>query len=426
MTPVLEIPALGFAVNALLALAAGGLVGLERERGVAKPSLGMRTFSITSLLGFMLAYFGREIGFELAFTVIGLTGAFALAAFYYNSRVRASYYAREAIGLTTTMMIPFTFFLGILIGYGFRLEAGIAAVASVYLLVERSEFHAIAKTISREEIIDLIIFTVIAFIVYPQLPPGEVTLYGLKFSLQYFWLIVVLVTSISFLSHLGLKYFHEKAVVYTSFIGGVLSSTATIVLFLKKHVSKNVFFTVFTVSSAGALLADMIMLEAVNQNLLLSSLPFLTAQLAALLAFSYYYARKLRQASEKVPESKRFLSLKFVFEFAIIFFLVSVLVNAGGSVKDWNDAGLLATAFIGGLVSQTSVFAAIAYENSIGAVNTSTSTFALLVSTISALITKTTLSTLGLKRKEAATSIAIFAIVATATTACYLAISTGY
>ncbi|NYZ78188.1 MgtC/SapB family protein [Candidatus Micrarchaeota archaeon] len=414
-----------FAVNALLALAAGGLIGLERERGISKPSLGMRTFAITAFLGFMLAYFGRAIGFELLFTGIGLLGVFALAAFYYNSRVRASYYARESIGLTTTMMIPFTFFLGILIGYGFRIEAGIAAIASVYLLVERREFHAIAKTISREEIIDLIIFAVIAFIIYPLLPPGEVTIFNLKFSLQYFWLIVVLVTSISFLSHLGLKYFHEKAVVYTSFIGGVLSSTATIVLFLNKKVGKNVFFTVFAVSSAGALLADMVMLEAVNQNMLLATLPFLAAQFAVLLAISYYYSKRLRESSETVPESKRFLSLKFVFEFAIIFFLISVLVNEGSTLNGWSGIGIILTALIGGLVSQTSVFAAVAYQNSIGAVDMQTSTLALLVSTISALAAKTILSALGLKRKDAATAIAIFALVSTATALGFLAFRQG-
>jgi len=422
MIQVFEIPAFNFAVNALLSLAAGGLIGLERERGIVKPSLGMRTFAITSLLGFMLSYFGREIGLDLAFTAIGLAGAFALAAFYYNSRVRASYYAREAIGLTTTMMIPFTFFLGILIGYGFRLEAGIAAVASVYLLVERSEFHAIAKTVSREEIIDLIIFAVIAFIIYPQLPPGEVTLYGLKFSLQYFWLIVVLVTLISFLSHLGLKYFHEKAVVYTSFIGGVLSSTATILLFLKKRVGKNVFFTVFTVSSAGALLADMIMLEAVNQNLLLASLSFLSLQLAVLLAFSFYYSRRLRESSETVPESKRFLSLKFVFEFAVIFFVVSVLVNAGSASRELSGVSVFLSAFIGGLVSQTSVFAAIAYQNSTGVVSINAATLALLTSTISALGAKTILSALGLRKREAASLIIIFVVVTVVTATGFLAL----
>ncbi len=410
-----------FAVNVLLSLAAGGLIGLERERGFTKPVLGTRTFALTAFLGFMLSYFGRQLGFGLLFTVIGLAGVFALAAFYYNSRVRASYYAREAIGLTTTMMIPFTFFIGILIGYGFNLEAGIAAVASVYLLVERKEVHAFAKTISREEIIDLLIFAVIAFIIYPQLPPGEVTLFNLNFNLQYFWLIVVLVTSISFLSHFGLKYFHEKAVVYASFVGGVLSATATIVLFLKKHVGENVFFTVFAVSSAGALLADIVMLAAVNQNLLLAASSFLATQTIALLAVSYYYARRLREFKEVVPESKRFLSLKFVFEFAVIFFLVSVLVNAGSGVRDWSGAGILFTSIIGGLVSQTSVFAAIAYQNSAGAVDTGTAALALFVSTISALASKTTLSALGLKKKAAAVSIIIFALVTAATTAGFLA-----
>lgn len=412
---------LDFVVNAFLSLAAGGLIGLERERGMAKPVLGMRTFAITSFLGFMLAYFGLALGFGLAFTAIGLIGAFALAVFYYNSRVRASYYAREAIGLTTTMMIPFTFFLGILIGYGFRLEAGIAAVATAYLLVERREFHAIAKTVSKEEIIDLIIFVVIAFIIYPLLPPGEVMIFNLKFSLQYFWLIVVLVTSISFLSHLGLKYFHEKAVVYTSFIGGILSSTATIVLFLKKRVGKNVFFTVFTVSSAGALLADIVMLEVVNQNLLFSALPFLAAQCAILFAISYYYSHRLQESREKLPESKRFLSLKFVFEFAVIFFLVSIIVNASSNLGVGNNISLLLSSFIGGLVSQTSVFAAIAYQNSIGAVSMSTSALALFISTISALTVKTALTALGLKKREVVTALAIFALVTTVTTAAFLA-----
>ena len=46
-----------FVFLALLSIAVGGLIGLERERGKKEPILGMRTFALVSFLGFLLSFF---------------------------------------------------------------------------------------------------------------------------------------------------------------------------------------------------------------------------------------------------------------------------------------------------------------------------------------------------------------------------------
>jgi uncharacterized membrane protein (DUF4010 family) len=149
-----------FLLQASLALAIGGLIGLERGKQTGHPLLGVRTFALVSLLGLLLTVIPFQP--EVALPAIGLFGVFVFSFLYYYFK---AIHFKGAWGLTTALMLPFVFFLSVLVGKGFLFEAGVAAIVATFLLVEKAEVHRITNTVSKPEIIDALIFAIIAFII---------------------------------------------------------------------------------------------------------------------------------------------------------------------------------------------------------------------------------------------------------------------
>ncbi|MFH0923092.1 MAG: MgtC/SapB family protein [Candidatus Micrarchaeota archaeon] len=95
-----------FVSKAILTLAIGGLIGLEREH--AKQIVGVRTFALTALLGFLLSFQQSEL-----FSAVGLAGMFAFSTLFYYFKAK---HVPEGWGVTTPLMLPYSFLMGSLIG----------------------------------------------------------------------------------------------------------------------------------------------------------------------------------------------------------------------------------------------------------------------------------------------------------------------
>ncbi|VVB67874.1 Uncharacterised protein [Candidatus Norongarragalina meridionalis] len=340
-----------FLLKALLAIAAVGLIGLERERS-RHPLIGTRTLALASFLGMLLA----SIDGSLLLPAIGLIGSFALAALYYYFKAMSMHEG----GLTTTLMIPFVYLLGAMFGMGLYMEAGIAAIASTYLLVEKKEFHSLARTVSKEEIIDMLILAIIAFIIYPQLPDAPIDVFSISFNPRFFWTIVVVFSALSFAVHIIAKYFHERAVVYAALASGFVSSLATVAVFSKKTTDRNLLFAVLLVSSAGSILSDVAILLVASPALLASASVFMALSFVLFLAFAW---KRLKNGM-RIPVEREPLSLRMAFEFAVIFLVVNLMLGWMAT----NYPGLVyLSALFGGVLSSTSVFASIAYLFATGA-----------------------------------------------------------
>ena len=348
------IPLADFFLKALLALAAGGLIGLERER-THHPLIGTRTLALASFLGMLLAAIGDS---SLMMPAIGLIGSFALAALYYYFKAMRMHEG----GLTTTLMIPFVYLLGVLFGMGLYMEAGIAAIASTYLLVEKKEFHSLARTVSKKEIIDVLIFAIIAFIIYPQLPESPIELLGASFSPKFFWTIVVVFAALSFAVHIISKYFHERALLYASLASGFISSVAAVAVFSRKTRDRDMLFTVLLTASAGSILSDAVLVLIVSPQLLARASFFLVIAFVLFLTLAWNGLRNVRM---RVPVEREPLSLRMAVEFATVFLVVNLAI---GWVSG-NYPGLVyLSALLGGLVSSTSVFASVSYLFVTGAI----------------------------------------------------------
>ncbi|MEM0475756.1 MAG: DUF4010 domain-containing protein, partial [Candidatus Norongarragalinales archaeon] len=347
---------------------------------------------------------------------VGFGGAFVLAIVYYYFRVHYSYYGRLSLGLTTTFVIPLAFFLGALVGVGRFLEAGLAAIACVYLLVEKKELRELGESMTKQELLDLLVFIVIAFIIYPNLPAGEVRVLWLGFNVQYFWLIVVVVSAISFAGHVLAKYYRDKAVFYTAFLGGLVSSLATTVLFLKKTRDKRVVFSAVVCAALASTISNAGVVLIANPFFFERVLPLALALSALYAATAWFSVKKLRGETDAVKVERHALSLRFAIEFAFVFFFVSlVLANLAT-----NPASAVTFAFFSGLVSSTSVWAAAAYAFGAGALPLRAALLAVAFASIGSLAAKTTLASLAVKntglrvRLAALLVLALAASVATA------------
>ncbi|HEV8289382.1 MAG TPA: DUF4010 domain-containing protein [Candidatus Norongarragalinales archaeon] len=383
-----------FLLKLVLSVAIGGLIGLEREKAIAKPILGLRTFALLSFLGMLSTFFTND--FTIA--AIGLVGCFAFALLFYYYKMTHLKGIEKALGLTTALMVPFAFFLGMLVGTGRFFEAGAAAIVASILLVQRERVHKIIRKLSTQEISDLIIFAVIAFVVYPLLPAQPLNVGGIPIALQQFWLVVILASLISFSAHILVKFFGPKAVIPSLFLAGVVSALATLALLLRdeKHAKKDGLAQLgLFAASAGAILGDFILLIVINAPLFaLAFLPLLGLMIVYLVE-TYNLSKKTRL--EKIEITRDPISMKFVIEFAAVFFAVSLLVTTAAK---YGGLSLAVSSALSGLVSASSVVASVALLSLQGGIDAQNAIAAIIIAQVGAMMSKIALYSAKMKGKN--------------------------
>ncbi|HLC47529.1 MAG TPA: DUF4010 domain-containing protein [Candidatus Norongarragalinales archaeon] len=342
----------------LISIAIGAIVGLEREHTKKQTLLGIRTFSLISLTGMLLTELSRDNFYILS--AIGLIGIFALTISFYF--FKATHF-KNSIGLTTIVLLPLTYILGMLISFNYILEAIATTVIVTYFLIEKGQVHHLVERISRREIVDFLIFIIIAFVVYP-LVPESIMLWGHPISLQQFILTVILISALSFLSHVIARVIKHNAVLYATFFGGLVSSLATVMLFARdRKVSLDALKLSFTSSSAGSIVRDFLLLMALNLALFRSALLMFAVPVAGFLLLTQYYARNINLAHFKFMYNRP-ISLFFVLKFAAVLFLVTNLTDLMFDIS--SRTLFYASLFLAGAVNSASVIASVAFLFSAG------------------------------------------------------------
>ncbi|MFZ5660435.1 MAG: MgtC/SapB family protein [Pseudomonadota bacterium] len=211
----------------LVALAIGLLIGLEREASphpANERPIGVRTFPLITVLGFVSAYWFPLPVFLTTLALFGflLLGSYLLANF-----------GKPSLGLTTEYSALAAFLLGGLTAFGYLLAAMIIAVIVTLLLASKEPLHGfIARNIGREELAAIIRFALVALVVFPLLPDQNYT--ALQFNPRKIWLMVVLVSGLSFLGYFGAKLLGaRKGVLISALFGGLVSSTAVTMSFAR-------------------------------------------------------------------------------------------------------------------------------------------------------------------------------------------------
>jgi len=208
---------------------------------------------------------------------------------------------------------------------------------------------------------------------------------GLGFDLRFFWTIVVLITAISFGGFVLVKYVGSKTLSLASFFGGFVSSLAVVAVAAGKAKKKGWGVqAVLASSSAGSIASDAILLSIISLPLLTQTLPTITAFFLAFATTGWFYSRKIKASA--FEQAKHPLSLKFITEFSVAFFLVNwILTWASRNAPDQ----IVLTSLAGGILSSTSVFASIAFLSNSGLIGIKTAVLSLFAAISASLAAKT-------------------------------------
>jgi len=207
----------------LVAALIGFLIGLERERAETRKArrvfAGVRTFPLIALAGALPMLVIRISGPALL-----IASFLAVASVTLVSYLRAS--AAGSVGATTEIAALTTFLLGTLAGAGELVAAAGTAVGVAMLLVAKPRLEAFSRALTEEELTAALELAVISVVVLPLLPNRG---YGPWHALNPFeiWLIVVLVSGLSFAGFVATRLFGQRrGMTLTGVAGSLVSSTA--------------------------------------------------------------------------------------------------------------------------------------------------------------------------------------------------------
>ena len=208
-----------------IALAAGLLIGVERgwtmrdeQRGTR--IAGIRTFGLIAAMGGLVALIAESLNLVIAAILLAGVVTMLLISHF------RTMHEPDGRSITNFVVSLVALCLGLLAGSGYPALAMAGAAIVAALLSMRSELHGVLRKLGPTDINAMIRYALIALAVLPFLPGRAFGPYG-AFNLQHLWLVVILVTGLSFAGYVANRIFGEShGTVVTAVIGGAYSSTA--------------------------------------------------------------------------------------------------------------------------------------------------------------------------------------------------------
>ena len=209
-------------------LAIGLLIGLERER---KPDAkaGLRTFALVALLGTLSALIGDKAGSGWIVALgLAMVGAMMVVSFATDPHDGGD------PGTTSVVALMICYALGASIWYGYDSLAVMLAIATTTLLYFKAELHGFSQRLSAKDLISVLQFAVLSFVVLPILPDHDFGPYN-AFNPHQIWWMVVLISGVSLAGYAALRIVGERhGATLVGLFGGLVSSTATTMVFARK------------------------------------------------------------------------------------------------------------------------------------------------------------------------------------------------
>lgn len=217
---------LGLLLEGVVAGGVGLFIGLEREHsdGEAKHDhsedhLGVRTFAILALFGWMCAVLGDSLPW---LAPVGLAVAAGLVVAHYF-RV-----GDNDLGLTTEVAAVTTCALGMLVHHERELAVA-AGLAVTLLLLAKPWFRRTIPRLRRAELLSTLQLAIVFAVVLPLLPVEARDPWGVL-APRTIGLFIVLIAGISFVGYAAHRVFGaSRGAGITGLVGGLASSTAVTV-----------------------------------------------------------------------------------------------------------------------------------------------------------------------------------------------------
>lgn len=355
-----------------LALLIGALIGLEREfiqqRSGDPDFAGIRTFALISLLGAVAAFLSNQFGI-----VIFVASYIALVLLIFASHI-GDLYRRESEGITTEVVALITPLLGAMVVWDHAAEAAALGVVAALILALRPTLHGMARRMSPMDLRATLEFALITAVVLPILPNEVFGPFGV-FNPREIWLLVVLVSGISFVGYILIKALGaQRGLSVTGLLGGLVSSTA-VTLSLSGRSKDNPSLSPalgLAIILASCILFPRVLIEilAVNASLLpLVSIP-LGGMLAVGLAGWALAWRRTRRSESPDGEQieinnplKLTAAIGFAFVFVIMLLIVRIVAEFAG------EFGIYAAGAVAGLADVDAITLSVSDLSSKGQID---------------------------------------------------------
>ncbi|MCL4802616.1 MAG: DUF4010 domain-containing protein [Burkholderiales bacterium] len=332
-------------------LAIGLLIGIERERSPYARA-GLRTFALISLFGAVTALVAERAGAPWIVAAGLVLVGIAIIAAYQRAEPSVD------PGTTTVVAVLLAYVLGAMCWYGEQTLAVMLAIATTALLYFKPELRGLLERFERRDIMAMLQFAALSFVVLPILPDQGYGPYG-ALNPYRIWLMIVLISGLSLAGYIALKLVGARHGAFAlGILGGLVSSTATTLVY-SRHGRQA---TLVGVAALVILTANLVVLvrlaviaAIVEPRALPALLPVLGGALVAGLAgTALVWWRRLRGGGDlPTPEVKNPTELRTAFTFGAIFALV--LFAAAWIPDVAGRGGLYVVALVSGLVEMDAI-----------------------------------------------------------------------
>lgn len=345
-------------ISFLVALAAGALIGLERQQDTSVEQRlrlgGVRTFPLIALAGALSMFITQALGIWVLFGSLLILGSFLAVSYFEEAR------KTDRPGLTTPIAALITFLLGALalipnLGmdttHRYLLLISSAAVVMA-LLSFKERLHRLVARVSDDDIYATAKFVILALVVLPLLPNRAFGPFSVlnPFSIG---LMVVLIAGISFVGYFCTRFLDpEKGMATTGILGGLVSSTA-VTLSVSSQVRSNPHLAIpgsmAILGASSTMFARMLVIVGLLEP---SLLPAILAPLGAMTLAGYgtvlFLYGKARSPASNIPEipHRNPFELRSALTFGLLY--TAVLLIAKGAQTFLGDAGLYGSSILAG------------------------------------------------------------------------------
>jgi uncharacterized membrane protein (DUF4010 family) len=365
---------LGFA----LALAIGGLIGLERERHAyaqKKPTFGgARTFPLVALFGALTGLLGQSLGpWVLVAGLITLAGLVALG--YTHAQDGKG---DDRLGLTSEISAIVVFLIaGLpfveLAGLAFAerlLLAGALGTIVMALLALRRPIHEFAERLSYEDMLATVRFALIAVVALPLLPNRAYDPYEVlnPFGIG---VVIVLIAGISFVGYFAMRFLGaRKGIGATAVAGGLVSSTAVTLTFAGKGREHGALAPAyaFAIGLAAAIMVVRVGVEifVIRPQLLAGAWPPLAAMLAMSALGCFVLWRRMGEAPEAEDPAGVRNPFRLSQALKLGLFYAAIRFVAAAAFERFGSSGLLLSAGVAGLTDVDAITISVARMHATG------------------------------------------------------------
>jgi uncharacterized membrane protein (DUF4010 family) len=348
----------------VVSAALGALIGLIRqwdEQKGERPGdfAGVRTHTFWAVLG-CLAAFASEAHTPFVFVAVVLAVTGHLIAQGLNPA------EKSPPGSTTLASAMLTLFCGALVFWEETKSAILAAAMTMVLQGIKRPLHTWTRHINSEDIRATLQFAAVSGVILPLVPNRDMGPFD-GFNPFSTWLMVVLISGLSFAGYLAIRIVGPGAgILLTGVLGGLASSTASTLAFSRRSREEpgmSEHYSLAVVAACTVMLPRVLVATGfVNRNFTLG----LIVPLAVLALPGIVYAawvlllHRPKTKEGDTPPLGNPLSLSTAIKFAALYAIIAFLVKALRE-QGWSQA-LLPLSFLSGLTDMIAISLSLARD----------------------------------------------------------------